>query len=403
VNGINDFVDIVPRVAAYRSLTEAGVAPADAARIALRSTLDMTKRGRFGPALDSLFWFTTPTITNLTKKVRALDSTTGRRLVIGQMAIGFALGMLNTMNAPDSDDDGEDDYSQLPEWKKLANVYIYYSPNEKPLVAPVGFLFVFERYVGGKMAEFLAGRTSEGKASMDIMTAAQDVGAAFLNSMSPVIHSTEARTIVPSSVAPLYDLAVNENYFGSPIFNEPFDESEAQDSRRKPTTPEIYNIIAKGLQEVSGGYGRVKGDIDVSPDQLKYFVDQYTGGLGKVVRGAAAGDVDELKKLNPFYFDPNLVENSPMGRFYDRAPEMKRAIAAEKLSEEGDDSEFEFLENSNPVSVDPSVMDAYKEAEKALKELRKTADDMDPEELRKERLRIMTDFNREYMEAKRGQ
>jgi hypothetical protein len=231
VDGINDFVDIVPRVAAYRALTEAGLSPKDAAQIALRSTLDMSKRGRFGRIIDSIFWWTTPSITNLTKKITGLDSSTYRKLVLAQLSIGFALGMLNIMNAPDSDDDGEDDYSQLPEWRKLAYLHVYYSPDEKPFTMPIGFLFLFERYVGGKMAEVLAGQVSDGKAAVDIMTASQDVGVAFLASLSPVVRSTETRTLVPSSIAPLYDLNVNESFFKAPIYNEPFDDSEAQASR----------------------------------------------------------------------------------------------------------------------------------------------------------------------------
>jgi hypothetical protein len=402
VDGINDFVDIVPRVAAYRALTEAGVSPKDAAQIALRSTLDMSKRGRFGRVIDSVFWWTTPSITNLTKKITGLDSSTYRKMVLAQLAVGFALGMLNVMNAPDSDDDGEDDYSQLPEWRKLAYLHVYYSPDKEPFTMPVGFLFLFERYVGGKMAEVLAGKISDGKAAVDIMTASQDVGAAFLASLSPVVRSTEARTLVPSSIAPIWDLNLNESFFKAPIYNEPFDDSEAQASRVKRTTPEVYKIIAEGLQEATRGYGRIPGGIDVSPDQIKYFVDQYAGGVGRLVSGAAEGDIEAVKKLNPFYFDPKLVEYSPMSRFYERDPEMKRAIAADKLADEGDSSERDFLENTNPVSVDSGVISAFKDADKELKDLRKDANDMDPDEYRAEQLRIMTDFNRAYNDAKKG-
>jgi len=82
---------------------------------------------------------------------------------------------------------------------------------------------------------------------------------------------------------------------------------------------------------------------------------------------------------------------------------MKRALAADKLAEEGDSSELEFLENKTPHAVDFTVMDAYKDAEKELKELRKEANEMDPKEYKAEQLRIMSDFNRTYNDVKRGQ
>jgi hypothetical protein len=81
---------------------------------------------------------------------------------------------------------------------------------------------------------------------------------------------------------------------------------------------------------------------------------------------------------------------------------MKRAIAADKLAEDGDSSEKDFLENTNPVVVDSNVMTAYKDAEKDLKDLRKDANEMDPKEYRAEQLRIMSEFNRAYNDAKKG-
>jgi hypothetical protein len=403
VDGINDFVDIVPRVAAYRALTDADILPKDAAQIALRTTLDMSKRGRFGRLMNGFFWWSVPSLTNLTRKVTSLDSSTYRKMVLAQLAAGFSLGMLNIMNAPDSDDDGEDDYSQLPEWRKLAYLHVYLRPDKEPFTMPIGFLFLFERYVGGKIAEIVTGKISEGKAAVDIMTASQDVGAAFLSSLSPVVRSTEARTLVPSSFAPLWDLNINESFFKAPIYNEPFDDSEAQASRVKRTTPEVYKIIAKGLQEtnipgvIKPGYGRIPGDIDVSPDQLKYFVDQYAGGVGRLVGGVAKGDAETFKKLSPFYFDPKMVEYSPMSRFYEREPTMKRAIAADK---DNNKRELEVLENTAPEAIDSSVMSAFKKADKKLKDLRKDANEMDPEEYRAKQLRIMSDFNRKYNNSK---
>jgi hypothetical protein len=229
------------------------------------------------------------------------------------------------------------------------------------------------------------------------MTASQDVGAAFLASLSPVVRSTEARTLVPSSIAPIWDLNLNESFFKAPIYNEPFDDSEAQASRVKRTTPEVYKIIAEGLQEATLGYGRIPGGIDVSPDQIKYFVDQYAGGVGRLVTGAAEGDIEAVKKLNPFYFDPKLIEYSPMSSFYERDPIMKRAIAADK---DNNKKELEALENTAPEAVDSRVMSAFKKADKRLKDLRKDANEMDPEKYRAKQLDIMSDFNRKYNNSK---
>jgi len=48
------------------------------------------------------------------------------------------------------------------------------------------------------------------------------------------------------------------------------------------------------------------------------------------------------------------------------------------------------------------VITAFKDAQKELKDLRKDANDMDPDEYRAEQLRIMSDFNRAYNDARKG-
>jgi hypothetical protein len=401
VDGINEFVDLLPRVGGYKALIDAGVDPQDAARIALKTTLDNTKRGRYGRALDSIFWFTTPSITNLTKKVRATTSKYGRELMIANMAMGFATTLLNMANAPDSDDDGEDDFSQLPEWKKLAFTHIYFSKDAEPLVLPNGFFFAFEKYLGSKMAEVVAGKLTDAEAGVDVAKASSEVASAFFSGLVPIIRSTDDRVIIPSLVAPMYDLAVNENFFNSPIYNEPFDKSVARASISKPTTPEAYKKIAQTLQEVDfgpiePGFGQIKGDIDISPDQIKYFVDQYSGGIGRIARDIADPEKSAIAKMNPFNFDEALVDTAPMTRFYERSDEMKRAVAAAKKSEDGDTTEADWLASNNPVAADQSVIDAYNDADKALTELRQNSEGMAPEEYKAERARIMSDFNRVY-------
>lgn len=407
VDGINEFIDLLPRVGGYKALTDADVDPQDAARIALRTTLDNTKRGRFGRMLDSLFWFTTPSITNLTKKVRVASSKYGRELMLANMAIGFGTTILAMANAPDSDDDGEDDFSQMPEWKKLAFTHIYYSKDADPLPIPNGFLFAFEKYVGMKMAEVVAGKLTDAEAGVDVAKAASEVGSAFFSGLVPIIRSSDERVLVPSLAAPMYDLAVNENFFNSPIYNEPFDKSIAKASISRPGTPEAYRKIARGLQEldipgvINPGFGQIKGDIDWSPDQMKYFVDQYSGGIGRVARDIANPEKSAVARMVPFNFDESLVENAPMTSFYERADAMKRAVGAAKKADDGDSTELDWLSSSSPVEADSTVIDAYKEADKALKDLKD--DDMTPAEYKAERLRIMSDFNRTYNDVKRGQ
>lgn len=407
VDGINEFVDLLPRVGGYKALIDAGVDPQDAARIALKTTLDNTKRGRYGRALDSIFWFTTPSITNLTKKVRATTSKYGRELMIANMAMGFATTLLAMANAPDSDGDGEDDYSQLPEWKKLAFTHIYYSKDADPIPLPNGFFFAFEKYLGSKMAEVVAGKLTDAEAGVDVAKAASEVGSAFFSGLVPIIKSSDDRVIIPSLVAPMYDLAVNENFFNSPIYNEPFDKSVARASISKPTTPEAYKKIAQTLQEVDfgpiqPGFGDIKGDIDISPDQIKYFVDQYSGGIGRVARDIADPEKSAIAKMNPFNFDEALIDTAPMTRFYERADAIKGAVRAAKKNEEGNSTSLDWLANTNPVAADQAVIDAYNDADKELTELRQTSEDMSPEEYKAERARIMSEFNRVYNDTARS-
>jgi len=77
----------------------------------------------------------------------------------------------------------------------------------------------------------------------------------------------------------LVDLGLNENFFGSSIYNEgsPFGAPKPESSMARRTTPEHYKGLATWMNEITGGSQYRTGAIDFNPDALSYFINQQGG------------------------------------------------------------------------------------------------------------------------------
>jgi hypothetical protein len=83
--------------------------------------------------------------------------------------------------------------------------------------------------------------------------------------------------IAPQIGKPFVEIAVNENFFGSPVYTENFDfgPNIPAANRAKQSTPEIFKNTTRFLNELTGGNESMGGDVIdlgwISPDVLDHF------------------------------------------------------------------------------------------------------------------------------------
>jgi hypothetical protein len=362
-------------------------------------TVNFNQKGELGGLLNSLFLFFNASVqgtarfgkamTTLSTTIDPVTGKTKKKLNPAQkVAFGIVGGsaLLAAMNEEmsDIDDDGESFFSKIPDYEKERNLIIM-KPNGKDYIKvplPYGYNVFYNM----------------GQALHDISTGNKDAGdtadflvRSFTGAFSPLTVPTSdsklvqtAKLVTPSVAKPFGDLVLNENFFGTQIFEENFPagapKPESQLGRR--TTPEAYKAISKFLNEASGGGDFRSGFLDYQPEKLEYIVDQYIGGTGQFVKNiiattqglvdAATGEEVDLETRKIPFARRFAGENS---RYIDQSQYYKRRDEISTLVRDYKES----IESGQKPSLDKKVYASalalekvYKNTDKRLKELRET-------------------------------
>jgi hypothetical protein len=424
LNAAAEYIDFKARLATYVAALEAGIDREGAARLALNSSLNLTRRGEWARGLDSTFFFWSPAVESARRfKNMALNSANGRKIIATQMAIGGLLTAWNMlMGAGDDDDDGRPNWMDLPDATKQTSLVIMTGPGSDDYIAlPLGFMLSFPTYVGQKLTEAAAGVISPMAASISITDSLAAIPQAAVTTFSPVKPQGEdaqqfVSSFLPNLVKPFGDIAINRNYFSTPIYTEQFDADRAASSLGREDTGRVWKWIARSLNDMSDGYGSVPGKVDFAPEAYRYFFEAHAGGLYRfgedTVKFITEDNKDDKSLAQRIPVVRSYVgkggEYVPMTQYYKNAAKVGALVRQEKYEPE------EFIEATEkfPVQADPRVMESFKEAEKARdalgrsrrEELQVTSDPEARREIidryRDEERQVFMDFNRTYNEVK---
>lgn len=424
LNAASEYIDLKARLATYVAALESGIDREGAARLALNSSLNLTKRGEWARALDSTFFFWSPAMQSASRfKNMALNTSNGRKIIASQMAIGGMLTVWNMLiGSGDDDDDGRPNWMDLPDATKQTSLVIMTGPGSDDYIAlPLGFMLSFPAYAGQKLTEAAYGAISPEAASISIADSLTAIPKAAVTTFSPVKPQGESvqanlASVTPNLAKPLMEIAVNRNYFGTPIYTEQFDSDRAASSLGREDTGRVWKWIARSMNDMTDGYGSVEGGIDFAPEAYRYFFEAHAGGLYRfgedTYKFIAEDNKDDKTLAQRLPIVRSYVgkggEYVPMTQYYTNAKKVGALVRQEKY--EPDD--FAGAMKKFPVQTDPRVMEAYKYAEKQRDQLgRERRDELrnvsDPETRRdiiaayRDREReIFMDFNREFNEVK---
>lgn len=424
LNAASEYIDLKARLATYVAALEAGIDREGAARLALNSSLNLTRRGEWARALDSTFFFFSPAVESARRfKNMALNTSNGRKVIASQLAIGGMLTVWNMlMGSGDDDDDGRPNWMDLPDATKQTSLVIMTGPGSDDYIAlPLGFMLSFPAYAGQKLTEAAYGAISPEAASISIADSLTAIPKAAVTTFSPVKPQGEdaqqfVSSFLPNLIKPFGDIVINRNYFGTPIYTEQFDSDRAASSLGREDTGRVWKWIARSLNDMSGGYGSVPGGIDFAPEAYRYFFEAHAGGLYRfgedTVKFITEDNKDDKTLAQRLPVVRSYVgkggEYVPMTEYYKNAKKVGALVRQEKYEPE------DFVEATDkfPVQADPRVMEAYKVAEKERDRIGRERRDMllglkDPEArrdvidmYRDEERGVFMEFNRTYNEVK---
>jgi len=369
--------DLVPRFATYRAAIEEGLTGPEAASLALDSSLNLTRRGEMSMLMDNLFPFFSASVEGSRKVKRIVTNPkTMTQVIGGMMVVGMMESLVNASLGGDEDDDGVPDYLDVNPGTRMTRLVLYYGNGGDDYInVPIGQMLGYFKYVGSKIADTWLGVQSGEEAGAAILSASGDVAGGLFGLLSParVMGGDLERTLVsltPLWGRPIADLAVNQNYFGAPIYQAERDDTGPAAELGRATTGEMWKSIARGINEMTGGSPATGGYVNFQPEVYRYILQTYLGGWSRLGKQAldfaeepSAGKVPIVRGFLGDGFD-YVAQN----KYQTNTSALEKIVArVDKLS----DAQLQQEVKRHPTALDPRVISAYEDTERALQRLYK--------------------------------
>ena len=270
INNINEIVEDSTRFGTYRQGLADGMTRDQAAFAARNSSFDPKLKGREGDTLKALYLFSNPAIQGAKNFLRSMKNPKVAATVGGGLvAVTTALDKYNSMI-------DEDYREKIPKWKIDKHLTLVRGVNEDGSLdyfsIPIGYSMV-----PFKMAADLTQRIARQDKELDnVKEVATSFSKALIDSYNPM-----GGTILPTFFRPWEELAKNKDGLGRDI---------------RPSWLETKNISATEkifpwTADTQGGeFAMSLADqlkdmgYEVSPENLLYLYQTYTGGPGQTVK-----------------------------------------------------------------------------------------------------------------------
>lgn len=270
----NRAFDLVPPLAAYESLLEAGVSKRDAAAVTL-DTMNFRKTGLYMRPVKALFMFAQPTATGFVNLAKQLGTKKGA--IIAATYYATMLGMYEVIRAVSGQDDNEagnrvDQMGDITRYIPIPNPM---DPG-KYFKIPVGF------GLPQLMWNMAVNTSRAAHGDIEWSSAAANMAAHWSKVVVPVAPADIpvdenpgakiAMTATPSIIQPIMQLILDRTPFGAKLTPQYVDKGKLRAEQAKSTTAPEWKEFAIAIQRVTG--------VDMHAEQVKALWDGYSGMLG---------------------------------------------------------------------------------------------------------------------------
>ena len=287
---------------------------------------------------------------------------------------GVAVYMMS-LSMADGDDEGRNRTAtdDMDRWTRFARFPI--PGTDKIVQIPWGFGLGAFAASGAQIAALLTGNSSFGQAFNNIKDVGMDSFLPLPTSKINMFENPAAwamDSITPSVARPFFEYAMNMDGLGREIYNNR--QSRVGDAYTGgDNVPELYKDAARMLANIT------KGDIDVSPNTMYFFANNYMDGLSRVIHNSygigmtAAGQKAFNPKTDTMVFDsffgaPSNVDAREFSKVENQIKDKERKLNMFKSDPE------RYAEYVMEHPLDESIVDIYNKAVGGqLNELREQA------------------------------
>lgn len=416
IDSLADLMDMSARFATYRAARDYGISAPDAARLALDSSLNLTRRGEKARSLDLIFPFFGAGVESARKTKRIYSSKGGAKVLGALLVYGALESLWNAAFSGDDDDDGREDYLNLDSsGMRMSRFTIYYGEGADDYVKlPIDPMVGYFKFVGNRIGDLMADTITPAEATGGLLTGA-------ISLMSPLrIPQADlpsaAVAFTPLVGKPIMENILNRNFFGGPIYQEDQFDNAPPSELGRPTTGEGWKWLARTINEVTGGSEAVRSEYGLSlqPEIYRQLVEGWLGGpyqLAKQVLGLKdAEGVSDIPGIKSFvgsgseyapqtqYFENSTVIRQIMNRFNKLTPEQQ----AEQTTKYFMDTDVRIVEAYQIVDKE---LDRLNKEQRELLSVATSDEDREMviDHYRAEKNKFYSAFNNVYNDVKRGE
>jgi hypothetical protein len=411
VQDANNAVENGARLSAYVNARRSGLSEGKAAQLAKNLTVNFNTRGAKGAELNAWYMFMNASIQGSARLFKALKNKQVQKIVAGVILSGFLMDILARSLAGDDDEDGENDYDQLPEHVKAMN--FVFMVNNRPVTIPMPYGYNFFASTGRKLSEIMF------RPNYSAVKSAADLTSIFIDAFSPTGQAGSGlQYLSPTVTDPFVQWSENKNFAGNPLRKpqQPFGVPNPEYLMGFKSNSAAGKWLAEMLNETTGGNEVRPGFINVNPAFFDFAVSSVLGGAGRTYLQTLSGPMklaqgDEVQAREiPFVniFVGAKPEHQTDRKYYEATRAVETAAKELKTyKEKGDTEMVRKIREEHGKEI--RLAEAAKATKNLLNRLKKDEhrlDKSDPpnkRELKKaieeKRKAAMSKFNKKYREA----
>lgn len=267
------------RLSAYKAALDQGMSRPAAAKLARELTVDFNRKGRAGREIGPLYAFFNASVQGTARTLETLAGPAGAKIIAGGLALGGLQALMLAFAGFDED--------EPPEFIKSRALIIPIGGDKRYIAIPYPLGLHVIPNTGRVLTELtINGGKDIGKRSVE---AIGEIAGAFNPMGGGNIFTTDGalRTLAPTIVDPLIELAANKNFAGFEIEKKPFREEgdnrpgfqRARESTQRSTTGQVYLGISKAVNAMTGGNDFEAGVSSPTPERVRYLAHTVGGGV----------------------------------------------------------------------------------------------------------------------------
>ena len=313
LDNANTAVENGVRVSLYKSLRERGVSKIRAAEAARNITVNFAKGGENKVFMNSFYLFYNASLQgSMALANAAIKSPKVRKVWAGLFVYGIMQDMINGLFSGDEDEDGINDYDELPRHILEHSLIVptFGLTGDKFVTIPLAYGLNMATNFGRALSRTARGEYTPGEATNSIV-------GTMVESISPIgAYDNFLNFVSPTVADPFISSAINKDYKGDPIYKESPTYASVQktnSSQYWSNTSSIAKVIASSVNSLTGGDDIEKGFLDMSPDLIEFWFGTITGGTGRFVQRTFEAPVDIYDALQGD-FEGSLTNSIPLVR-----------------------------------------------------------------------------------------